>query len=205
MVLDLSLHDDKVSDAEVSSTSDGDDSLTLVDASAGGYDNASNNPWVYIRFETDGTVSRVDIDDATALDDMSWHLALRRYIVRVNSGDSGPSCVGAAAMRGFTYDDLTEIPEGISYRVDDYYTDDCTLINDSSGLPGSPQVAMGAWWEYSGCVAMTGIPFLLELDDGSVVKLVVESYYDGDGQTECDEEGATAANGGHFRLRWAHL
>lgn len=205
MILDLSLHDDKVSDAEVSSTSEGDDTVTFVDATAGGYNQAANNPWVYVRLEADGTASRVDIDDETALEDMTWHLALRRFIIRVNSGDSGPSCVGAAAMLGYGYDELTSVPDGIAYREDDYYTDDCTLVNDSSGLPGSPQTAMGQWWEYPGCVATTGTPFLLQLDDGRILKLVVESYYDGDGQDECNDRGSTTASGGYIYLRWTTM
>jgi hypothetical protein len=205
MILDLSLHDDKVSDAEVSNETDGDDTLTFVDATAGGYNQASNNPWVYVRFGEDGVVSRVDIDDETALDDMTWHLALRRFIIRVNSGDSGPSCVGAAAMLGYAYEELTSVPDGIAYLEDDYYTDDCTLVNDSSGLPGSPQTAMGQWWEYPGCVETTGTPFLLRLDDGRVIKLVVETYYDGDGQAECNENGSTTASGGYIHLRWTEM
>ncbi len=204
MILDLSLHGNKVSDAEVSNEADGEDTVTFVDATAGGYQNATNNPWVYVRFGEDGA-ERVDIDDETALEDMTWHLALRRFIIRVNSGDSGPSCVGAAAMIGFEYGDLAEVPEGVEFRPDDYYTDDCTLINDSSGLPGSPQTAMGAWWDYPGCVDTTGTPFLLQLEDGRVLKLVVESYYDGDGQAECAENGSTTASGGYIYLRWSEL
>ena len=205
MILDLSLHDDKVSDAEVSNASDGDDTLTFVDATAGGYNNADKNPWVYVRFNANGTASRVDIDDETALEDMTWHLAFRRFIIRVNSGDSGSSCVGAAAMLGYSYQDLATVPDGMRYFEDDFYTDDCTLINDSSGLPGSPQVAMGGWWKYPGCVDTTGTPFLIQLDDGRVIKLVVESYYDGDGQVECAESGSTTASGGYIHLRWRDL
>jgi len=202
MILDLSLHDDKVSDGNVSTVADGADFITEVDASAGGYSQSANNPWVYVRFGSDGA-ERVDIDDETALEDMTWHLALRRFIIRINSGDSGPSCVGAAAMLGYTYEDLTSVPEGLTYQPDAYYTDDCTIINDSSGLPGSPQVAMGAWWGYpDSCVSTTGTPMLIQLEDGRIVKLVVESYYDGEGQAECNADGSTSADSGYYTLRW---
>lgn len=204
MILDLSLHDDKVSDGEVSSESDGADTLTYVDASAGGYNQANNNPWTYIRFEDDGTVSRIDIDDETALEDMTWHLALHRFVIRINSGDSGPSCVGAGALLGTTYEDVTAVPEGMTYLKDDFYTDDCTLVNDSSGLPGSPQVAMGGWWEYPGCVDVTGTPFLIQLDDGRVIKLVVEAYYDDMG-VDCEDGSVTSAAGGFIWMRWSAL
>ncbi|MDP2314754.1 MAG: HmuY family protein [Pseudomonadota bacterium] len=204
MILDLSLHDDKVSDGEVTTVVDGADFVTNIDASAGGYSQAANNPWVYVRFGADGA-ERVDIDDESALEDMTWHLALRRYIVRVNSGDSGPSCVGAAAMLGYTYGELTEVPAGMNYLQDDYYTDDCTFVNDSSGLEGSPQAAMSAWWEYPGCVATTEAPFLVQLEDGRVIKLVVEKYYGGEGQDECNTGGSTTEPGGFYQIRWTAM
>ncbi len=200
IILDLALHDDKVSDGEVATTTDGDDFVTTADASAGGYNDAANNPWVYIKFSESGA-SRVDIDDETALESMDWDMALRRYIVRLNGGSSGPSCVGAATFRESTYDDLTEIPAGLSYVTDDYYTDDCTLINDSSGLPGSPQVVLGGWWEYPNCVATTGYPHLIQLADGHVIKLVIESYYASD-QDDCNNSGVSGSDSGNYTLRW---
>lgn len=203
MILDLSLHDDKVSDGEVANTVDGTDFVTTIDASAGGYNQAANNPWVYIRFTAEGA-ERVDIDDETALESADWDMSLRRYLVRLNGGDSGPSCVGAAAMLGFEYPELIEVPEGITFQMDNFYTDDCGFINDSSGLEGSPQVAMSPWWEYPGCVATTGTPFLLQQADGHVLKLVIESYYD-EGQEDCNENGSTTGAGGYFVLRWAYV
>lgn len=204
MILDLSLHDDKTSRGDVTTVTEGSDFVTAIDASAGGYSQAANNAWVYIRFGADGA-EKLEIDDETALEDMTWHLALRRFIVRLNSGDSGPSCVGAAAMIGSTYEEVTSVPDGLTYLHDDYYTDDCTIINDSSGLPGSPQVAMGAWWSYEACVQTTGTPFIVQLEDGRTIKLVVETYYADDGQDECNETGSTTAESGYYSIRWAEL
>ncbi len=205
MIQDLSLHDDKVSDGEVVTTTEGADFVTTVDASAGGYDQASNNPWVYVKFDTGGA-ARVDIDDETALESLDWDLSLRRFILRLNGGDSGPSCVGAAVMgEGYTYEDLTEAPSGVSYQMDDFYTDDCTIVNDSSGLPGSPQVVLGPWWDYESCLETTGQPFLIQLADGRVIKFRVETYYGGDGQEECNSTGSTTADGGYITIRWAFI
>jgi hypothetical protein len=214
MILDLSLHDDKTSDGEVTTVQDGEDFVTSIDASAHGYQEYSRYPWVYVKFGADGA-TRVDIDDESALESMDWDLALRRFIVRENSGDSGPSCVGAAALPGYTYDELTTVPDGLVYAEDgtcpsgstcyypdEFYTDDCTMVNDSSGLPGSPQVAIGGWWEYPGCLSMTGTPFLIQLADGSVLKMVVETYYDEASQEECDTTGSTTGAGGFFTIRW---
>ncbi len=200
LILDLALHDDKVSDGEVATAIDGDDFVTTIDASAGGYNDAPNNPWVYVKF-TPGGAERVDIDDETALESMDWDMALRRYIVRLNGGSSGPSCVGAATFRESTYDELTEIPDGLEYVLDDYYTEDCTLINDSSGLPGSPQVAIGGWWEYPGCVATTLYPHLIQLADGSVIKLVIEAYYGSD-QDDCNDDNRSGSDSANFTIRW---
>jgi hypothetical protein len=201
LILDLSLHDDKVSEGEVSTTTEGADFITFIDASAGGMNGAARNPWVYVKFSADGA-TRVDIDDETALESMDWDMALRRFIVRLNGGSSGPSCVGAVGFLESSYEDLNAVPEGLEFGYDDYYTDDCTIINDSSGLPDSPQVVMAPWWEYPGCVATTDVPFLVLLADGHVIKLRVEAYY-GTGQDECDESGSPGSDSAFYTLRWA--
>jgi len=204
IIIDLSLHDDLTSDGEVTTTTDGEDFVTTIDATAGGFGKSSDYPWVYVRFGPEGA-ERVDIDDETALDSMEWHMALRRFIVRLNGGDSGPSCVGAVSFLEETYSSLTSVADGLPYGLDDFYTDDCTLVNDSSGLPGSPQVVLAPWWEYAGCVATTGVPHLIRLEDGTVVKLVIESYYeDFADQTECNEtdEAPVDAVSGFFTVRW---
>ncbi len=203
MILDLSLHDDLVSTGEVSTTTDGDDYVTEIDASAGGYSEAVNNPWVYIKFTDDGA-EKVEIDDETALESLDWDMSLRRFLVRLNGGSSGPSCVGAASFLEQEYDDLTSVPEALEFAMDDYYTDDCTIINDSSGLPGSPQMVLGPWWEYPGCVATTGHPHLIQLANGRIVKVVFEQYY-GEGQDTCNANGTPGEDSGFFTLRWTWM
>lgn len=205
IISDLTLHDDKTSKGDIVNTKDGEDWVSAVDASAGGYNGASKNAFLYLRFTDDGA-EKLDIDDESALESMDWDLAARRFILRLNGGSSGPSCVGAAVMgQGHTYESLTEAPDGISYQMDDYYTDDCTIINDSSGLPGSPQVVLGPWWDYSSCLETTDQPFLVQLADGRVLKLKVETYYANDGQQECNSSGSTAEEGGYLTLRWQFL
>jgi hypothetical protein len=200
LILDLSLHDDKVSEGDVSTGTDGDDFVTDIDASAGGYNNATNEAWVYLKFTEDGA-EKVEIDDETALESMDWDLAARRFIVRLNGGSSGPSCVGAVTFRESTYEELTEIPDGVTYGVDNYYTSDCTIINDSSGLPDSPQVVLGSWWSYSACVATTGYPHLIQTADGRVLKLVVEQYY-GSGQDDCNSSDVAGNDSANLKMRW---
>src|SRR6478609_8132178 len=94
--------------AEVSNVVDGTDYVTSIDATAGGFEEASKNPWVYVKFTEDGAV-RVDIDDESALESMDWDLAAHRFKLRLNGGTSGPSCVGAMPFLERSYEDLTEV------------------------------------------------------------------------------------------------
>jgi len=202
-ILDLSLQDDAVSDGAVTTTEDGTDFVSVIDASAGGYNAASSNPWVYVKFTASG-LEKVEIDDETALESMDWDMSLRRFIVRLNGGSTGASCVGSASLLESSYADLTSVPEGLTYVEDDFYTDDCTIINDSSGLPGSPQVALAPWWTYDGCVQTTMVPHLIQLADGSVVKMVVESYYES-GQEACNNGTGSGEGSAVYTLRWTYM
>ncbi len=201
---DLSLHDDKVAtDADVVTTTDGADFVTTVDADGGGYNVAANNPWVYVKFTATGA-QRVDIDDQTALESMDWDIAARRFGLRLNGGVSGPSCVGAAVFPEATYESITEVPVGVEYVREAFYSDSCAYIPDSFGL-NSPQVVLSPWWSYESCVKTTGHPALLQLADGHVIKFVVEEYY-GTGQAECNSGGAPDTDtSGHFTWRWAYV
>lgn len=204
LISDLALHDDLVATgAAVTTTVDGDDFKTEIDATAGGFGQEANNPWVYVRF-TESGAERVDIDDETALESMEWHLAARRFVLRLNGGVSGPSCVGAVAFPDTTYGELSEIPDGLRWVYDDYYTPGCDLINDSSGLEGSPQVALGPWWEYPGCIATTRTPFLVQLDDGHILKLKVDRYYD-EGQSDCNNSSSPGSGSANLDLTWSFL
>jgi hypothetical protein len=203
LILDLSLHDDKVSEGEVQNTADGDDWVSTVDATAGGFNMATENPFIYLRFDDDG-LSRVDIDDETALESMEWHIAARRYIIRLNGGTSGPSCVGAAPQFGSTYADVTEVPAGTTFDMDASYDGDCNMIDDGSGLDGSPDTALTPWWNYGSCVATTGVPFLVELNDERVIKLEIEAYYQS-GQDDCNGSGTPGNTSAMYTWRWAFV
>ena len=122
IVADLLTESDEISDGQVTTTTDGDDLVTIVDATAGGMNQAASNPWVYVRFDAEGA-SRVDIGDEDALESADWHVALRRYHIRLNGGDGGPSCVGSAKMAAYDYADLTEEPSGVDYQLEDFYDD----------------------------------------------------------------------------------
>lgn len=205
LISDLSLHDDKVAEGSVTTTTEGDDFVTVVDASQGGSTGAVDYAWVYVRFTADGA-EKLEIDDETAAEeDMDWHIAMRRYYVRINSGDAGPSCVTAAQLAGYEYDEVDSLPSGVSFEEESFYTEDCEVIPDNHGL-GDPAFVLNEWWDYASCVQTTLIPYVLQLEDGSHVLLVVEAYYT-DGQDLCNQTGqmGSGTGGGNLKVRWRFL
>jgi hypothetical protein len=201
MILALSLHEE-VTQGEVTTSTEGTDFLTVVDARAGGSSAAADHPWVYFRFDTDGA-HRVDIGDETALESMDWHVAVRRFQIRLNGGDSGPSCVGADRRRGEQYEEITKIPGDASFDLEDFYDDSCELQMDAYGM--SPKYLLGSWWTMNDmCVSTTLESFLIQLDDGRVLKLRVDAYYES-GQEECNTKGVEGHNSGVVTFRWQFL
>ncbi len=203
--LDLNLFTDP-SDGTIDNTPDGDGWSSHVDATGGGF--SPSESYVYARFTEDGLV-RVDLSDEAAFDSMDWDVAFRRFVIRLNSGPSGPSCVSAARTGPTTdYDALDAPPDGVEYRTEQYYTGSCELVPDGSGL-GSPGTALQSFWEYPGCVKMTGNVYVLELANGRRLKLTVTAYYDPAVQETCDTTGSvdpgSDTGSGNIRIRWAFL
>ncbi len=202
MFQELSLHDDKVNKGDVTTTVEGSDFVTLVDATSGGSSRAADNAWVYVRFTQEGA-EKLSIDDDTALSDLTWHLALRRYVLRLNGGDGGPSCVGVSPVSRATYDEVGEDEiSDAEFEMESFYSESCELSTDGIG---TALTAMSGWYAYSTCVETTGTPYLMQLDDGHVLKVVVEAYYEGGGQAECNDDGSTDEESGWVTLRWAYL
>src|ERR1700755_386679 len=68
----------------------GDDFVTFIDATGGGM--TPTQSYVYARF-TDKGLEKLDLDDESAFESTKWDIAFRRYIIRLNSGVSGPGDV----------------------------------------------------------------------------------------------------------------
>ncbi len=178
--------------------------LTLIDATGGGF--MPTQAFVYARFTDTGLV-KVDITDEDALDSTEWDISFRRFIIRLNSGVSGPSCVtGARTAAGTTFDALTAVPDGLSYRTEIYFGATCDLVPDGSGL-GSPATALSSYWTYEMCVQMTQNVYVVQTAAGRHVKLQVIGFYPTDIQATCDATGTVPmpSMGGNIRIRWAFL
>lgn len=181
--------------------------ISMIDATAGGAFVSIPDSYVYAKFGSGG-LTKVEISDEDSLTSMDWDIAFRRYVVRINSGDSGPSCVEAGRVPNAKYEEVTSLPDTITYHPDDYFTDSCDFIPDGSGLESSPATALSGYWTYPGCVKMSDYVFVLALADGHHVKLVVDSYYEPSIQEQCDTTdmvpmGDTGA--ANFVMRWSYL
>jgi len=176
-----------------------------IDATAGGFNGTLG--YTYARFTPEGLVT-VDVSDEDALESMGWDIAFRRFIARLNSGVSGPSCVlGGRTAPGTTFEGLTSVPGSLTFRAEQYFTaDGCEYVPETSGI-GSPLTILSSYWNYSGCVKMSGNIYVLKLRDGRHVKAQFLSYYSPTVQATCDASGsAPSPNGaGNIRLRWAFI
>lgn len=191
----------------VMNTADGAGWRSTIDSRGGGL--TPTESYVYAKFTANGLVKLDTLSDMTALDSMDWDIAFRRFIVRVNSGDSGPGCVVAQSFTAGTYNTITTVPSGFTGGADDFLTraPQCTFVDDGSGLTTSPRTALAAFYLYTSCVSMTNVPFVVQTMDGRHVKLVVNTYYSTEaGQDACNTSGSTGgAIGGTMRVRWQYL
>lgn len=177
---------------------------SLVDSTGGGL--TPTQSFVYAKFTPDG-LEKVDIDDIGAFESDEWDIAFRRFVIRLNSGVGGPSCVHVGRTAPSTdFLTLDEVPSGLQFREEEYFTDSCEYVPDGSGI-GSPATALSSFWTYPGCVAMTGNVYVVQLASGEHVKLQVRSYYSPENQAECDESGTVPmpSGAGALRIRWAFI
>ncbi len=177
--------------------------VSEVNAVGGGI--TPTQSFVYARF-TDTGLEKVAISDEESLASLDWDIAFRRFVIRLNSGVSGPSCVDAAQLpAGTNFDAVTTLPTGLAYATESYFDSACVYAPDSSGL-GSPGVVLSTFWNYTSCVQMTGAVYVIRLRDGRQVRMQVLSYYSPTVQAQCDSTGmATSASAARVRIQWAFL
>jgi hypothetical protein len=183
---------DTVSAGAVASTGSGPTS-TLIDASAGGFGNSDDEPFVYVQF-SGTTASKVDISDVDAFASSGWHLAIKRYVIKINSGDSGPGDVEVAVADGATLAAVTTVPAAGSFGEDDWANAACDVLLD--GL-GAPLTAMGNWYEAAdGMLTPLDLIFVLRLPGGEHIKVDIVDYY---------ANPADSTQSAYFQLDWQAL
>lgn len=202
---------------ELEDTDLGDFHEVRVDATAGGFNAPAPDGYIYGKFTDDGFV-KVDVLDDASFDSMDWDVAFRRFVIRLNSGVGGPSCVTAANLGDNTaFAAVDSVPDGAEFNAESYWGDGCSFQADGSGLPTAPGTVLQNYWSYSpdGCLQMTGNVYVLQLADGRFVKMNVAAYYEAtgagedplDAQLACDTDGAATQpnTSAIIRFRWAFL
>jgi hypothetical protein len=177
--------------------------VTRIDATAGGFGANPPHAYVYARF-SDAGMQKVEISDEASLESADWDIAFRRFVIRLNSGDGGPSCVEAARLPSCTGFTDAALPAEDAFAPEDFYTDACELVPDSTGLSTSPGTRLSDFYSYGGCLQMTGNVYVLRLASGRHVKLRVDAYY-GDQQEACETSGAPSGVSGDVMVTWAFL
>lgn len=178
---------------------------STVDARVGGI--AANTSGVYVRFTRTGLVQEL-ISDTQALQSMDWDLTFKRVTVRLNGGDSGPSCVDAARLTpGTNFASVTTPPPSLTFVADDFQDPQCAFIADPSGL-SLPSVALTPWYTYQSCVVTTGAVFVVRTRTGELIALTIDQYYQSAAhQQSCNQSGTVPMGtvGAVFTLRWRYL
>ncbi|HKY37391.1 MAG TPA: HmuY family protein [Polyangiaceae bacterium] len=188
---------DEVSTASVSVLSqNGSELVVYVDATAGGIDGQDQNPWVYISLASGAAVPVGDLDALMSLD---WDLALKRFVIRTNSGDSGPGQGGAIRVM-LSWDDVDASTLGTRrVAVEDWFDEDCSLTIDAA--TGDVITTFSGWSEYDEAthvLAPADAVYLTQGADGTLYKVAILDYY----STPTGTSGTTP---GRYRLRVAPL
>jgi hypothetical protein len=177
-----------------------------IDATGGGLPPSLS--FVYVRFGEAG-LEKVDIGDEAAFESMDWDLAFRRYLIRVNGGASGPSCVDVAAVGDAPLASLARVPLGVEYETDLFLEPPtCTAGENNTDPMGAPLTAISGYFSYEACLAMTGENYIIRLRNGRYVAMQVIAYYSKPVQERCNQDrrlpgGPSGA--GSMVIRWKYL
>ena len=147
---------DKVSTGSFEATEENGVWSVTLDASAGGLQGSSQNPFLYV--DLDGG-AKLDITDPTAVrDDTTWEIAFRRTGAFINGGDAGPGAVEIARVTGTSFDAVTaaNMPGNSRFITEVSVDEDCQVIAPSSGFGTvrtvfeqlNPDTTSGSWYNY---------------------------------------------------------
>lgn len=189
---------DRASAAEVAVLSRNGNELELyVDATVGGSSRASTEPWVYLSLARG---ERVDVTDFEALKSKAWDLALKRAVVRSNSGDGGPGLGGAVGTER-AWDGLdAAAAEMLGIETERWFDAECNLLTDAAGSVTTTFTGWNVYDEVNHLLWPTpGLIYAVRGGDGKHYKLEILDYYS-------NPDGSTGAgDGGNYKLRVAPL
>ncbi len=186
---------DQVSEGAVTILEEENGVATLfVDASAGGISEQATNPWIYVDF---AARARVDLTDPSADTDATWDIAIKRPILRSNSGDGGYAGAGGAIRLDKPFEDVTAVDASATFQTEVWFDADCNLFTDATGAIAT---AFDGWYDYENAVVTPGAgTWLVRGGDGtSVFKLEILDYY-------ANPDGSHGMAGGRYTMRIAEV
>jgi hypothetical protein len=186
---------DEVSTATVTQLETGADLVLFVDASAGGLGGQDDYPWVYLSLSRGEAVPLTDLE---ALQSKAWDLALKRFVIRTNSGDSGPGMGGAlrVALPWESVDSSTQ--GGRMLLTESWFDADCNLTLDDQG---ELITTFSGWSEYDAAThVLTPVDavYLTAGGDGARYKVAILDY-------SSNPDGSHGRTSGRYKLRVAAL
>ena len=189
---------DQVSGGDVTILSDDNGTKEVyVDASAGGFQMASVNPYIYLDLDA---AARIDITDPDSFDDAGWDIAIKRVGWRNNSAHSGAGDGGAAFLAGASFDTVVLSSAMSANLVEETWFDD--MCNYEQDPTGALVTSMTDWYDYDGgTMAVTpkdGVYVIRGGDGSSYFKLQILNYY-------TNPDGSTGMASGRYLLRIATL
>jgi len=165
-----------------------------IDASAGGSQNQKTNPWIYLNL---ASTTKVQVTDKSAYGSTDWDLALKRPLIRTNSGDGGPGQGGAVFLDGAMFANVTST-DATGLLTEDWFDATCTLQTDPTGAIAT---TFAPWYDYDQAThALSPHPgvFVVRGGDGALYKLQILDYY-------ATPQGGTGMTGGRYRIDVAPL
>jgi hypothetical protein len=163
---------------------------TVVDASAGGAAGQAEQPFVYLDLEAEDGAAAVAIDDVASFESTDWDIALKRFVIRSNSGDSGPADIEVATIQSEELREDDDVPSQL-FADDDWTSAECALLRDATT---GPRTRFSNWYEVTaGRYEPRPVLHLVRLGAGRYAEVDVVTYYG-------DE--AAPGRGGVYVLRW---
>lgn len=145
-----------------------------VDATAGGGAQAGKNPFVYVDLLARKKAEITDVQSRTSA---GWDVALKRWQIKLNGGDSGPGGVTVARVVDKTLAEVARAPDG-PFSVDEYFDAQCELAMDGIG---GIQSTLSDWYEYdlgTGALVPKKEVLVLKRRDGAGhLKVQLTGYY----------------------------
>ncbi len=152
----------------------GQENTIIVDATAGGYENAAKNPRLYLSLQT---LKRVDVTDVTARASNAWDIAFKRSTLFTNSGDAGPGNGGALFLPRAKFGEVKlATVTGKTFGTEQFTDAMCAPLADAIG---APLTSFDGWYQYEGAsMHLTPVDGVFVVKSGTkLYKLVIESYY----------------------------